>query len=106
MNTAIKGVVPHPGATFPYSEFNGFSKVPRLVTTLLFIPLLLRGTFEVAIKERRTKNYQRKLVNLRALQKDRAVLSQVVQSQYKQSRQLPLVGGTTRRLERKAKNFP
>jgi hypothetical protein len=37
ITTAIKGVVPHPGATFPYSEFSGLSKVPRLVTTLLFI---------------------------------------------------------------------
>ena len=23
---AIKGAVPQPGATFPYSEFNGFNK--------------------------------------------------------------------------------
>ena len=26
--TPIKGVVPQPGATFPYSEFKGFSKLP------------------------------------------------------------------------------
>jgi hypothetical protein len=29
--TPIKGVVPHPGATLPYSEFNGFNKLPTLV---------------------------------------------------------------------------
>ncbi|KAK4372715.1 hypothetical protein RND71_008099 [Anisodus tanguticus] len=29
--TLIKGVVPHPGATFPYSEFNGFNKSPTTV---------------------------------------------------------------------------
>ena len=27
----IKGVVPHPGATFPYSEFNGFNNSPTVV---------------------------------------------------------------------------
>lgn len=32
MNVAIITVVPHPGATFPYSEFNGFSIVPKVVT--------------------------------------------------------------------------
>ncbi|CAN4128508.1 unnamed protein product [Withania somnifera] len=29
--TPIKGVVPHPGATLPYSEFNGFNKLPTVV---------------------------------------------------------------------------
>jgi hypothetical protein len=29
--TPIKGVVPHPGATLPYSEFNGFNKTPMVV---------------------------------------------------------------------------
>ncbi|RYR29907.1 hypothetical protein Ahy_B01g054543 [Arachis hypogaea] len=29
--TPIKGVVPHPGATLPYSEFNGFNKAPTVV---------------------------------------------------------------------------
>ena len=29
--TPIKGVVPQPGATFPYSEFKGFSKLPAPV---------------------------------------------------------------------------
>lgn len=29
--TPIKGVVPHPGATLPYSEFNGFKKSPTTV---------------------------------------------------------------------------
>lgn len=29
--TPIKGVVPHPGATLPYSEFNGFNKSPTAV---------------------------------------------------------------------------
>jgi len=32
MNTPIITVVPHPGATFPYSEFKGFSIVPNTVT--------------------------------------------------------------------------
>ena len=62
INTAIKGVVPHPGATFPYSEFKGLSKVPRLVTTLLFIVSWLSfiGVFEVAINEKREKLPDRK----------------------------------------------
>ena len=29
--TPISGVVPHPGATLPYSEFNGFNKSPIIV---------------------------------------------------------------------------
>lgn len=29
--TPIKGVVPQPGATLPYSEFNGFNKLPAVV---------------------------------------------------------------------------
>lgn len=32
ITTPITGVVPHPGATFPYSEFKGFSIVPNVVT--------------------------------------------------------------------------
>jgi hypothetical protein len=28
---AIKGVVPQPGATLPYSKFNGFNKSPIIV---------------------------------------------------------------------------
>lgn len=31
MKIPIITVVPQPGATFPYSEFNGFSIVPRVV---------------------------------------------------------------------------
>jgi hypothetical protein len=31
MNIAIIGVVPHPGATFPYSEFKGRNNSPSLV---------------------------------------------------------------------------
>lgn len=37
---AITGVVPQPGETFPYSEFRGFSRVPRLVTKPLSKPSL------------------------------------------------------------------
>ena len=29
--TPIKGAVPHPGATLPYSEFSGFNKFPTVV---------------------------------------------------------------------------
>ncbi|OVA11582.1 hypothetical protein BVC80_1165g13 [Macleaya cordata] len=29
--TPITGVIPHPGATLPYSEFNGFNKSPTIV---------------------------------------------------------------------------
>ena len=29
--TPINGVVPQPGATLPYSEFNGFNKFPTVV---------------------------------------------------------------------------
>jgi hypothetical protein len=50
ITTAITIVVPHPGVTFPYSEFKGFSRVPRLVTNLLFA-LFCFGLFRVAIKE-------------------------------------------------------
>ena len=32
MKTPIKTVVPHPGNTFPDSEFNGLNKVPKGVT--------------------------------------------------------------------------
>ena len=51
MNTAINGVVPHPGDTFPYSELRGFSKLPRLVTSPLSMSFffVLTGTLEVAI---------------------------------------------------------
>jgi hypothetical protein len=31
INTTITGVVPQLGETFPYSEFRGFRRVPRLV---------------------------------------------------------------------------
>jgi hypothetical protein len=66
INTPISGVVPQPGVTFPYSEFRGFRRVPRFVTNPS-VSASLRGClviFEVAIK---------KLINLRALQKDLAV---------------------------------
>jgi hypothetical protein len=65
MKTAINGVVPHPGATFPYSEFRGFNKVPRLVTTLLLIVSWLSfiGVFEVAINKKE-KNYWRKKTSI------------------------------------------
>jgi hypothetical protein len=29
--TPIKGVVPHPKATFPYFEFNSFNKCPTII---------------------------------------------------------------------------
>ena len=32
MNPAINTVVPHPGATFPYSELSGRKAVPKAVT--------------------------------------------------------------------------
>jgi hypothetical protein len=49
---AITGVVPHPGVTFPYSEFNGFNKVPNVVTNPLFtlFCFIFAGLFEVVIK--------------------------------------------------------
>ncbi|KPQ37328.1 MAG: hypothetical protein HLUCCA11_02510 [Phormidesmis priestleyi Ana] len=31
MNTPITGVVPHPGVTFPYSEFKGLRRLPNFV---------------------------------------------------------------------------
>jgi hypothetical protein len=51
---AIKGVVPQPGATFPYSEFRGFSKVPKLVTRPLDTLSCLFGLnpLEVAIRKK------------------------------------------------------
>lgn len=45
--TPIKGVVPHPGATLPYSEFNGFNKSPT--TVRLGPDLELSSTVCVAI---------------------------------------------------------
>ena len=36
MNKAIIIVVPHPGATFPYSEFKGFNADPSAVTFPVF----------------------------------------------------------------------
>lgn len=35
MNTAIIGVVPQPGATFPYSEFKGLNISPSLVLSAI-----------------------------------------------------------------------
>lgn len=29
MERPIRGVVPHPGATLPYSELSGFKKTPK-----------------------------------------------------------------------------
>jgi len=56
--TAIQIVVPHPGATLPYSEFRGFRRVPRLVTKPLFTLscLIFIGLFEVAITQEYKKN--------------------------------------------------
>jgi hypothetical protein len=66
---AITGVVPQPGETFPYSEFSGFRRVPRLVTELVLL-LIFVGLLYVAIK---------KIINLHALQKDLEVFSKGVQ---------------------------
>ena len=49
MNTPIMTVVPHPGATLPYSEFSGFNKVPNVVTLLLLKSLLVFEVVPVAI---------------------------------------------------------
>ena len=49
MNTPIMTVVPHPGATLPYSEFSGFNKVPNVVTLLLLKSLLVFDVVPVAI---------------------------------------------------------
>jgi LPXTG-motif cell wall-anchored protein len=59
ITTAIRDVVPQPGATLPYSEFSGFSKVPRLVTKPLSFAfgLILIGLLGVAIKKRK-ENYR------------------------------------------------
>jgi hypothetical protein len=45
---AITGVVPQPGATFPYSEFNGFNKVPSGVVNAVSTGAFL-DTFEVPV---------------------------------------------------------
>jgi hypothetical protein len=50
MKMPITGVVPHPGATFPYSEFKGFNAVPKAVTlpvSATAVPTL--PTLDVAI---------------------------------------------------------
>jgi hypothetical protein len=82
INTAIRGVVPQPGVTLPYSEFKGFSKIPRLVTNppSTAFCLTLVGFFKVTIKKltRRKGN-----INLHVLQRDHEVLSMVVRIQYK-----------------------
>ena len=44
----INGVVPQPGDTLPYSEFNGFKRLPRIVTLLVLLfaaisYLIIRG---------------------------------------------------------------
>lgn len=46
INTAITPVVPQPGATFPYSEFKGFSIVPNVVTFPLEFDILF---FEIVV---------------------------------------------------------
>jgi hypothetical protein len=65
MKNAMSGVVPQPGATFPYSEFSGFSRVPRFVTnpSLVALCLIFTGIFDVTIgggkeKERSNKVLQ------------------------------------------------
>ena len=45
-------VVPHPGATLPYSEFKGLSKVPNVVTLLVLRSLLVFDVVPVAISFR------------------------------------------------------
>ncbi|CAN4128348.1 unnamed protein product [Withania somnifera] len=47
ITTPIKGVVPHPGATLPYSKFNGFNKLPTVVR--LGLDLELFSTVYVSI---------------------------------------------------------
>jgi len=46
----IKGVVPQPGDTLPYSEFSGFRTVPRFVTEPIFFRILIE-LLDVAIKK-------------------------------------------------------
>ena len=48
MNTAITTVVPHPGATFPYSELSGRNAVHKAVTFPVpasFVSLLILINF-------------------------------------------------------------
>jgi PsbN protein len=45
----MTGVVPHPGATFPYSEFNGFNAVPSGVILLVDSSIFALDVVPVAI---------------------------------------------------------
>jgi hypothetical protein len=52
ITTDIIGAVPQPVETFPYSEFRGFSRVPRRVTNpkVIFTRFSFTGLLEVTIK--------------------------------------------------------
>ena len=49
MKTAIRIVVPQPGATLPYSEFNGFKALPKAVTFPVLLPKAALNFVPVAI---------------------------------------------------------
>ena len=49
IKTPIRTVVPQPGATLPYSEFNGFKAVPNAVTFPPPIGAFARVVMPVAI---------------------------------------------------------
>ena len=49
--TPINTVVPHPGATFPYSEFNGRNKVPSAMLKFYYqLSPYMKFSFHTAIK--------------------------------------------------------
>ena len=60
---AITPVVPHPIETLPYSEFNGFNKVPKGVTVLV-VSIAFCTVVLVAINDLKLKMKQRILLSI------------------------------------------
>jgi|LakMenE18May11ns_1017448.scaffolds.fasta_scaffold9589997_3 hypothetical protein len=54
INITIIAVVPHPGATFPYSEFSGFKIVPNLVIFPLNFDILF---FEIVVMKNKNVEF-------------------------------------------------
>jgi len=99
----MTGVVPQPGATFPYSEFSGFSSVPKFVTRPVSILLcfVFVRFFEVVIEKERILVINNNRINPDVLQKDPVVLSREGQNLHKSSIQLHSIEKKRKRVGKK-----
>jgi hypothetical protein len=99
----MTGVVPQPGATFPYSEFSGFSRVPKFVTKPVSILLcfVFVRFFEVVIEKERILVINNNRINPDVLQKDLVVLSREGQNLHKSSIRLHSIEEKRKRVGKK-----